>query len=288
VSQQTIVITGASSGFGRDTANRFAEAGWRVFATMRGVNAQHDTDAQELRSRGIHVVELEVTDQASVDRAAAEILATGPVDVLVNNAGAAFFGVVEGFTPELARSQFDVNVFAPLRVNRAFLPSMRERRSGLIVFVSSVVGRVVLPFGGVYAASKWALEALAETSSYELSRFNVDVAIVEPGAFGTNISNSRVGADDVDRLAGYADIMPLAQNIFATLQQAAVERDSRDVAEAIFKLASAPQGQRPLRTLVPNEESLESLNSHAESVQRGTLAEMNLEVLAQPHVESVA
>ncbi|HEY1726934.1 MAG TPA: SDR family oxidoreductase [Candidatus Baltobacteraceae bacterium] len=286
--QQTIVVTGASSGFGRDTVNRFADAGWRVFATVRDSQGRNAPAARELRARGVQVVELEVTEQASVDAAAADILARGPVDVLVNNAGAAFFGPVEGFTPELARKQFEVNVFAPLRVNRAFLPSMRERRTGLIVYVSSIVGRLVLPFGGVYAASKWAIEALAEATSYELRPFGIDVAIVQPGAFSTNISESRVGPDDTPRLAGYADVLPLAQNISTGLQQAAAGRDSREVAEAIFGLAAMPRGTRPLRTLVPDEASVASLNALAAEVQRGTLADFNLEPLAQPYVESVA
>jgi len=286
--QQSVVVTGASSGFGRDTANRFADAGWRVFATIRDSKGRHAQAAQELQTRGITVVELEVTDQASVDRAAAEIFSAGPVDVLVNNAGAAFFGVLEAFTPETAREQFDINVFAPLRVNRAFLPSMRERRKGLIVYVSSVTGRFVFPFGGVYAASKWAIEALAETASYELRPFGIDVAIVEPGAFGTNISNSRTGPDDEARLAGYAAILPLAGNIFSGLQESAASRDSREVAEAIFKLAETPAGARPLRTLVPDEESVASLNEHSERVQDDIIQGFNLQALAQPHVESVA
>src|ERR1700738_5311070 len=124
-SQHTVVVTGASSGFGRDTAERFAAGGWRVFATIRDPKGRHAQAAADLERQGIRVVDLEVTDQASVDRAAAEILAAGPLDVLVNNAGAAYFGIAEVFTPETIQRQFDVNVFGPMRVNRAFLPSMR-------------------------------------------------------------------------------------------------------------------------------------------------------------------
>src|SRR6202140_565566 len=185
--QKTIVVTGASSGFGRDTAERLAGAGWRVFAGVRGARSKHAQATVELEQLGIRVVDLEITDQASVDRAAAEILAAGPVDVLVNNAGAAYFGIVEAFTPETIQRQFDVNVFGQMRVSRAFLPGMRERRSGLVIYVTSVVGRYTLPFGGVYASSKWALEALAESSSYELAPLGVDVAIVQPAAYETNI-----------------------------------------------------------------------------------------------------
>jgi NAD(P)-dependent dehydrogenase (short-subunit alcohol dehydrogenase family) len=109
----------------------------------------------------------------------------------------------EAFTPETIQRQFDVNVFGQMRVSRAFLPAMRERRSGLVVYVTSVVGRYTFPFGGVYASSKWALEALAESSSYELGPLGVDVAIVQPTAYETNIGNSGVGPDDEQRLSGY-------------------------------------------------------------------------------------
>jgi len=274
--QKTIVVTGASSGFGRDTAERFAGAGWRVFATIRDPRGRHAQPAAELETLGIRVVDLEVTDQASVDRAAAEILAAGPVDVLVNNAGAAYFGILEAFTPETIQRQYDVNVFGPMRVNRAFLPGMRERRQGLIVYVSSVVGRLALPFGGVYASSKWALEALAETSSYELAPLGIDVAIVQPGAYGTNISNSRVDPDDAARSAGYGDLVPLAANVFGALTAAAAGRDSREVADAIFALAEQPAGTRPLRTTVPNDPSVAAINDAVAPIQRNVLVNFGL------------
>lgn len=277
--QQTIVVTGASSGFGRHTAERFAEAGWRVFATVRDPGGRNAEPGAALAAHGITVVEMEVTDQPSVDRAAAQILAAGPVDVLVNNAGAAFFGLVEAFTPETARRQFDVNVFGPLRVDRAFLPAMRERGSGLIVFVTSVVGRLALPFGGVYAASKWALEALAETTSYELAPLGIDVAIVQPGAYGTNIGNARTDADDPQRGEGYGAVAPLAANIFGALEASAKERDAREVADAIFALAELPAGTRPLRTPVPANPAVEAINAGATPAQLGFLASMGLDVM---------
>jgi NAD(P)-dependent dehydrogenase (short-subunit alcohol dehydrogenase family) len=277
--QQTVVVTGASSGFGRDTAERFASAGWRVFATVRDPRGRQAQAAAELERQDIQVVDLEVTDQASVDRAAAEILAAGPVDVLVNNAGAAYFGVVEAFTPETIQRQFDVNVFGPMRVSRAFLPGMRDRRHGLVVYVSSVVGRLTLPFGGVYSASKWALEALAETTSYELAPFGVEVAIVQPGAYGTNISNSRVGPDDAERLEAYGDVTPLAANLFGALTEAAADRDSREVADAIFALAELPTGSRPLRTLVPHNPGVAAFNDAVAPIQRESLVSFGLSEL---------
>lgn len=274
--QKTIVVTGASSGFGRGTAERFARAGWRVFAGIRGVRTKHAEAAAELEQLGIRVVELEITDQVSVDRAAAEILAAGPVDVLVNNAGAAYFGVVEAFAPEAIQRQFDVNVFGQMRVSRAFLPGMRERRSGLVLYVTSVVGRYTFPFGGVYASSKWALEALAESSSYELATLGVDVAIVQPAAYETNIGNSGVSADDQERLSGYSTVTPLMANIFGALANSTQGRDSREVADAIFAIAEQPAGTRPLRTPVPGEPAITAINAAVAPIQRQVMENLGL------------
>ena len=129
--KRTAVITGASSGFGLLTAKAFAAAGWRVYATMRDAAGRNAGVAGELRTLGIGIAELDVTDDASVEAAAKTILGeAGAVDVLVNNAGTAFFGIQEAFTPAAVERQFATNVFGPLRVNRAFLPAMRERRGG--------------------------------------------------------------------------------------------------------------------------------------------------------------
>ncbi len=277
--QKTIVVTGASSGFGRDTAERYAEAGWRVFAGMRGVRSKHAKAAAELEQLGIRTVELEITDQASVDRAATEILAAGPVDVLVNNAGAAYFGIVEAFTPETIQRQFDVNVFGQMRITRAFLPGMRERRSGLVLYVTSVVGRYTMPFGGVYSSSKWALEALAESSSYELAPLGVDVAIVQPAAYSTNISNSGVGPDDEQRLGGYGAVTPLMAKIFSALESSTEGRNSREVADAIFAIAEMPAGTRPLRTPVPGEPAITAINAAVAPIQRQVMENLGLAAL---------
>jgi NAD(P)-dependent dehydrogenase (short-subunit alcohol dehydrogenase family) len=269
----TVVITGASSGFGLLTAKAFAADGWRVYATMRNVAGKNADVAAEVRRSGIAVVELDVTDDASVDAAAKTILTeAGAVDVLVNNAGAAFFGIAEAFTPALVEQQFATNVFGPLRVNRAFQPSMRARRRGLVVYISSVVGRMIVPFGGIYAASKWALEALAETSSYELATFGIDVAIVEPGAFATDIFSKTPGADDMECVASYGELAQVAAARVAGIEAAGAERDPNEVAQAILRLAQAPPGTRPLRTVVPNHPVVEAVNAALAPIQRKLIA----------------
>src|SRR5580658_5019721 len=131
MSQRTAVVTGAGSGFGRLTAQTLARAGWHVYATLRDPAGRNAPAAAELRAAGIAVVELDVTSDASVDAAAGTILdEAGSVDLLVNNAGAGYFGILEAYTPAAVERQFATNVIGPLRVNRAFLPSMRARRSG--------------------------------------------------------------------------------------------------------------------------------------------------------------
>jgi NAD(P)-dependent dehydrogenase (short-subunit alcohol dehydrogenase family) len=277
----TVVITGASNGFGRRAAELFVRDGWRTFATLRDSERRNAKGAAELRSLGAEVVELDVTSDASVDAAARTInAAAGSVDVLVNNAGNAYFGITEAFTPALAEQQFATNVFGPLRVNRAFLGGMRERHQGLVVYVSSVVGRIVVPFTGVYTASKWALEALAESASYELRPFGVDVAIVEPGAYETNVVASMTGPDDAARVASYGDVAKILDQIGAGL--AAKERSVDEVADTILALANAPAGSRPLRTVVGGSTHVEEINARTAPLQRALLESFGLGTLIAP------
>jgi NAD(P)-dependent dehydrogenase (short-subunit alcohol dehydrogenase family) len=280
MTQRTAVVTGASSGFGRLTAQTLAADGWRVYATMRNVATTNAGAAADLKKAGISVVELDVTSDASVDAAAKTILSeAGAVDVLVNNAGTGFFGIEEAFRPAAAERQFATNVIGPLRVNRAFLPSMRERRSGLVVFVSSVVGRIIMPFGGIYTASKWALEALAETSLYELAPFDIDVAIVEPGAYATEIFGKVVGADDTARTTAYGDVVKYVEALNEGLAAAAKERDPQEVADVILRLAKAPAGTRALRTVVPENPAVEAINNAVAPIQREIIKGSGMEAL---------
>ncbi len=162
---RSAVVTGCSSGFGRQVSERLARAGGRVYATMRGTTGKNETIARELQAlaaaEGLdrRVLELDVTSTSSVDSAVATVLAeSGAPDVVVNNAGQMFVGLAEAFSPDEFTKQLDVNVVGIHRVSRAFLPAMRRRGRGLIVNLSSTAGRVGLPFFSVYHASKWAVE----------------------------------------------------------------------------------------------------------------------------------
>ncbi len=161
---KTVLITGASTGFGRDTAETLARAGHTVFASMRDPDAKNREHAEALRVQNIEVVELDVTDSQSIDRAVAAVIAkAGRIDVLINNAGVAAAGVSEAFTPDQATALFDVNVIGLLRVTRAVLPHFRRHNDGLIINISTVLGRVTFPFFGHYGASKFAVEALTDS-----------------------------------------------------------------------------------------------------------------------------
>ncbi|MGP6190078.1 MAG: SDR family oxidoreductase [Vulcanimicrobiaceae bacterium] len=273
--QRVAVVTGASTGFGFQTAKLLAAEGFRVFGTLRDAASRNAESKASLEAAGVEVVEMDVTGDRSVERAAAQILdAGGRIDVLVNNAGTAHLGTAEAFTTASFERQFATNVTGPFRVSRAFLPAMRAQGSGLVVFVSSVVGRFVIPFSGVYAASKWAIEALAESLSYELRPFGVDIAILEPGAYATNIFNATVAPDDAATLASYGEVAKTVETIGAALAEQA--RDPREVAEAIVALVKAPAGTRNLRTTVPAGSPAEAINAAVEPIQRAVLENFGL------------
>ncbi|MDQ3145408.1 MAG: SDR family oxidoreductase, partial [Actinomycetota bacterium] len=204
----TVLITGCSSGFGRLAAQAFARKGHTVVATMRTPEKGKDL-VQEAETSGLdlRVVALDVTDEASVRSAVDEAIeAVGPLDVLVNNAGIELRSSIEEAGDAEVQAQFDTNVFGLLRVVRAVVPAMRQRRAGVVVNVGSIAGLVARPYGGLYAASKHAVEAITEALHYELAPFGVRVAVIEPGQFATDLlSNALVAANFTEASPYWAD-----------------------------------------------------------------------------------
>ncbi|KTG25118.1 SDR family oxidoreductase [Haloferax profundi] len=183
--QKTVLITGCSSGIGRATALDFLDEEWEVYATAR-----NPADVQTLGDRGANIATLDVTDQSDVDRVVDRILdEQGRIDCLVNNAGYGQMGPIEDVPTEMVHKQFDVNVYGPHRLTRAVLPHMRSQGDGTIVNVSSVVGRVSFPGGGVYAGSKFALEAMTDALRAEVEEYGIDAVLVEPGPVETQFSD---------------------------------------------------------------------------------------------------
>jgi NAD(P)-dependent dehydrogenase (short-subunit alcohol dehydrogenase family) len=236
-----VLITGCSSGFGRLAAERFASAGYRVFASMRRPQSEAGArlrDEAQRRGWSLCTPALDVTDEQSVQATVTEtLLATdGRLDVLVNNAGYYFYGPVEETTPEALRALLETNLIGVLRVCRAVLPAMRARGSGTIVNVSSVSGLVVVPAVGAYHASKFALEALTEALRYEVGRFGVKVALVEPGPYRTALHDNEQRPSGLpDAVSPYTPLMRSYQRELGRLRRG----DPMDVAETIFRAATA-------------------------------------------------
>jgi NAD(P)-dependent dehydrogenase (short-subunit alcohol dehydrogenase family) len=202
------------------------------------------------------VLELDVTSDASVNAAATQVLQTdGRIDLLVNNAGTSSRGPLEAFSIEQMAALLDLNVLGAMRVNKAFLPTMRAQRSGLIVWISSTHGRVLAGRGGLYPASNWAREGFAEALHHELRPFGIDVAILEPGAFPTPLTTTAthkaLSAVDADIAAAYAALAPPAnREPRPSPPPGHRPPDPQEVADAILRLVDTPAGQRPLRTVV--------------------------------------
>ena len=281
---KTILITGASTGFGRDTAETLSRAGHKVFASMRDPEGKNRAHANALRGQNIAVVELDVTDSESVDRAVAAVIAkAGRIDVLINNAGVLAAGVSEAITPEQATALFDVNVIGLHRVTRAVLPDLRRHNDGLIINISSVLGRVTFPFFGIYGASKFAVEALTDSLRYEVSQLGIDVVLVQPSAYPTQLFDSATQPADTGRVAEYGAVgeIPAAmfQN-FTTMLSGSDAPDAHDIAEAVAKLVVTPKGARPARTVVGASYGADTVNDATEPVQASTVEALGLGYLA--------
>lgn len=268
---KSILITGASSGFGRDTAETLARAGHQVFASMRNVAGRNRPHANALQAKGIHVIELDVTDELSVERGVASVLEkSGRLDVLINNAGIGSAGISEAFTTEQVQALFDVNVFGIQRTLRAVLPTFRKQGNGLIVNIGSILGRVTFPFFGLYGASKFAIEALTDSYRYELSKLGIDVVLVQPSNYPTNIFASAQRPADTARGPGYGEIGAIPDKMVETLMTL-FESDNapnpHDVAEAIAQVVEQANGTRPSRLVVGQSFGADVLNAQAVSIQ---------------------
>ncbi len=275
----TALVTGCSSGFGELMARTLAADGHCVYASMRGVAQRNAVAAEGLRDWSaregfaLRVIELDVTEDASVHHAVRRILAAeGALDVVVNNAAISAAGPLEAFSLPQMADLLDLNVLGPMRVSKAALPAMRARRSGLIVWVTSTLGRVLPNAGGLYPATKWAAEGFAESLHYELRPFGVDVAILEPGCFPTPALSKSMVAADRAIAAEYRAVAVPGQVVEP--DSAYRLPDAQVVADAVLRLVETPQGQRPLRTVVGPifTEGIAEYNQSYEEV-RGRLAD---------------
>jgi NAD(P)-dependent dehydrogenase (short-subunit alcohol dehydrogenase family) len=279
---KNIIITGSSNGFGLKAAKDFADKGNKVYATMRNPNGKNANAKADLESHStnIKVVDMDVTDEASVKEAMATILAeAGSVDVLINNAGIMYLGITEAFSVEQAKFQMETNYFGAIRVMQAVLPSMRKAGSGLIINTSSLVGRMSPPFFGTYTATKHALEGYSQALRYEVSPFGVDVVMVEPGPFGTGLLASGQAPAHNEVLETYGELagVPTAMGEnFAQMLQSEDAPDPQWVVDAYLKLAEMPFGKRPTRTVVGITWGVDEINQLTQPIQDRVLKEMQL------------
>ncbi|WP_133405451.1 SDR family oxidoreductase [Parashewanella tropica] len=250
----SVLITGSNSGFGYLMAKTLLQQGFFVVASMRHSTSKHVDVANDLRQQGALVVDIDVTDEQSVNDGVAESIAIqGHIDVLINNAGFGSSAWLQSCTIDDFNAIFDVNVFGVQRMIRAVLPHMRQRRQGTLIQISSTLGQFVLPYMGVYNASKHALEALTETYRVELSQFGIQSLLVQPGAFGTPFSSNLIAGSDTEITQSYdklADAPDKQVEYYNKVREQGNNPDPQMVADAVLKLLQMKPEQRPFRTLV--------------------------------------
>jgi len=251
---KVILITGTNSGFGWLAANSCAALGHKVYATMRDTNGRNADKAQALAQQAnIEVLDVDVTNGKSVTDAVTAIIKNeGGIDVVVNNAGIYVTGIAETFTEGDLDKVMNVDVLGPWRLIRAALPHMRKQGEGLIINISSVAGRFSFPFQTVYNSAKFAVEGLTEGLHYEVRPLGVDVVMIQPGAFPTEVWGKIATGSDATVIAGYGELAKVPEQIGAGIGQMfeAMKPNPQLVADAIVKLIDTPAGKRPLWTVV--------------------------------------
>ena len=236
--KQTVLITGTSSGYGRATAELFLDRGWNVVATMR----QPKADIFGSQSDRLKVLPLDVSNSGSVSKAIAQAISIfGAIDVLVNNAGIGVVGAFEVTPMATVREVFETNTFGVMAVTQAVLPLFRERRSGVVVNVTSSTTLAPMPLAAAYTASKAAIEGFTGSLAFELKWFNVHVKLVEPGYAPT----TQFTSNGESRMQGLIPetYAPFAEPIFATFARPTAVTTESDVAEAVWRAANDATGQ---------------------------------------------
>jgi NAD(P)-dependent dehydrogenase (short-subunit alcohol dehydrogenase family) len=271
-----ILITGASSGFGKLTVKTLLGKGHQVAATMRDIEGKNKNIAAELKNLGAKVIEIEVTNEVSVTKGVNQAIAElGGLDVLINNAGVGTKGMLEFFTTEDFKKIFEVNVFGVQRMNRAIAPYFRKQNKGLIIYTSSLLGRITMPFYGLYQASKWALEAMASNYRVELSGFGIENCIVEPGGYPTAFSENLISPSDNSQAISYGDFIHAPEKSgenFENVLKNNPQQDPQRVADAFAELIDKPYGEKPFRTTVDfigMGDHVAKYNDHLEQVTQG-------------------
>ena len=247
--QKTILITGSSSGIGKETAKLFQAKGWNVVATMR--NPEKESELSKLNN--VLVTRLDVLDAASIENAVQEgIQKFGKIDILLNNAGYGAYGPLESFPRERILRQFNTNVIGLLDVTRALLPHFRKNKNGMIINVSSMGGKITFPLGSLYHGTKFAVEGISESLRYEVEQFGGIVKIIEPGAIATDFAGRSFDFNHDENLLEYQHIVTKITTAFPKMIKNASKTDI--VTKVIFEAAT--DGKSKLRYMVGKDAKL--------------------------------
>jgi len=204
--RRVVLVTGASSGFGKACALHLDQNGYRVYGTSRSADFDQQPVADTPGEDSFKIIPMDVREASSVTRGVSHILKKeGRIDVVVNNAGIATAGAIEEVAMTEVQNQFETNFFGAIRVCQAVLPQMRKQKSGCVINISSIGGVMGIPFQGAYSASKFALEGMSEALRIEVKPFNIHVVLIEPGDFKTDITNNRIMAKGFHENSVYAD-----------------------------------------------------------------------------------
>ncbi|MEW2921448.1 SDR family oxidoreductase [Muricauda sp. ANG21] len=279
---KTVLITGSSNGFGYLSALTLARNGFNVWATMRDINGKNKTKKEELENFAtkeniaITIAELDVTSDKSTQDLVERILIEeqNGIDVLVNNAGVMYVGITEAYSLEQVQEQFDTNFFGVIRTSKAFLPLLKRSIDGLIINISSLAGRLVFPYFGIYCASKFALEAYSESLKYELKPLGVDVSVIEPGPYPSGLLYSGPKEVDITALKSYGEMADVPKAMLQNFEQFYKSDSSpnpQEIPNAILNLIKMQNGNRPIRQAVGIDYNTNDLNNRTSSIQENLI-----------------
>jgi len=234
--QKVIFITGSSSGLGRAAAKLFASRGWKVIATMRNPNSEKEL----IEISGVTLMPLDTTNPQQIQSIAEQVVASGGVDVVFNNAGYGLAGPLEGLSDDQVLRMVNTNMLGPIRTTKAFIPHFREKRAGLFINTTSIGGLLTVPFNSIYHATKWALEGWSESVAFELNQFGIGVKVVEPGGIKTDFFTRSL---DTGRHPAYDALVNRVMGVITDPKQMATYSTPEQIAEVVFEAATDGRDQ---------------------------------------------